>query len=83
MSEAKVVRYIVAPHQNRGGGISHRCWDIRKIVLDDSGIEHDGGKVDTKKTRQEAENFARAGNAGLKRWNKEEPDLPVQRRLPL
>ena len=82
MSEPKTIRYEVAPHQNRGGGISHRCWDIRKIVLDENGIEHDGGKIDTKKTRKEADDFARAGNAGLARWNKQ-PDVPVQRRLPL
>lgn len=63
MNDRTVVRYIVAPHQNRGGGISRRCWDVRVITRDEFGIEHDDGKIVTKQTRAEAERSARARNA--------------------
>jgi hypothetical protein len=66
MNERSVVRYIVAPHQNRGGGISHRCWDVRVITRDEFGIEHDGGKIVTKQTRREAQAFAARKNRRIK-----------------
>jgi len=55
--EPKLSGYIVAPHQNRGGGVSRRCWDVRIITLDEFGIQHDGGKIKTFQTQEEARQY--------------------------
>jgi hypothetical protein len=59
------IRYFVAPHQNRGGGISDRCWDVRELVQDEFGIEHDQGKVETFRKKKDADRDAERRNRRL------------------
>ena len=62
----KVVRYTVCPHRNRGGGFSRYVWDVREIIRDEFGIEHDAGNIDTVRTRKEAQAYADKLNDDLR-----------------
>lgn len=65
--KAKVVRYFVERHRNRDGSISRRCWDVRVSQLDEFGIEHDQGKLETFPTRSDAQIWADAWNSRVKK----------------
>ena len=63
----ETIRYYVAVHQHRYGGVTLRGWDVRRVKLDANGKEVDGGVVygGTSLTKRAARELAAQHNAQL------------------